>query len=161
VNRNIVTEQDAGGSVEESLSADGVAATLPRPDDYMDRLLKYLPAEVGGAYLIIAGLIGSGLAERPRVLQVLLAVLLVLGIAASWLFASRTLHVRRTQQLAMTALAFVVWVSATGGWFATLSWWEAWMGTIFVVVFGFLVRLVPVPPLPPDSVGPAGAAPSS
>jgi hypothetical protein len=124
-------------------------------DDFSARLLKYVPLEIVGAYLALQGLISTAYAHRPSLHWWLLA-LLIIGVVGSWFFAGRVMGVIRVGQLTMTCLAFAVWVLATGGWFATNGWYSAWMGTAAVVIFGVLVRVVRLPPLPVDS--PAGVS---
>lgn len=144
MNRNIIVEADIPEIYLESASDD---PNRPSPDDYFTRLLKYIPVEIISAYLIIAGVLESaysGGAAR----KVSLGVLLGAGALGSFFYARQVIHVLRLTQLIMTSLAFAVWVFAIGGVFSTLGWWHPWMGTIAVVVFGVLVRIVGLGPLP-------------
>jgi branched-subunit amino acid transport protein len=149
LNRNIITVADVPDTVRSGTA--GVApSSASTVDDYFSRLLKYVPLEIIGAYLAVQGLIRTAYAGRASLHWWLLA-LLVAGVIASWFFAASVIHIVRRQQLAMTSLSFAVWAFATGGWFATNGWYSAWMSTAAVVVFGVLVRILRLPPLPPDA----------
>lgn len=146
MNRNIVTDKDIPDAHLESYSQPSM--TTPRPDDYWARLAKYVPIEIIGAYLIIAGILDTAYRDQLTQHQFALAVLGLLGLLASWLFTQRVLNVVRRTQLTMTVAAFAVWTFATGGYFATTAWWQPWMGTIAVVSFGVAARIVGIGPLP-------------
>lgn len=155
MNRNILVEDDFPELVLESGSD---SPTRPTPDSYFERLLKYIPVEIIGSYLIVAGLLESAYA-RGSAHRVSLGIAFAVGVVLAPVYAARVLHVRRTMQLLMTAAAFAVWVFATGHFFATFSWWHPWTGTIGVVVFGVLVRVVDLGPLPPEPGPPASDSP--
>lgn len=157
MNRNIVTEDDIPGF---RLEADtGRRPGARSPDDYWARLVKYVPVEIIGAYLVVLGVLDTAYPDSGTPRRIALATLAVLSLVASWLFAQRVLNVVRQAQLAMTAVAFAVWVFATGGYFSTTAWWEPWMGTIAVVAFGVAARIVGLGPLPSQAEQPA-ASPS-
>lgn len=165
MNRNIITEDDIQtAAVGTDQPGDGPVTgaagtrTVQKADDYFDRLVKYVPLEIIGAYLIVDGLLRELL--EGQALSIGLLALLVLGLLAAWFFANRVLNVVRTNQLVMTAIAFLVYVFATGGWFATFPFWAPAWGTIAVVLFGVAVRIVGIPPLTQEQVSRAmGARP--
>jgi len=160
MDRNIITGQDVdavrrlGAGAREATADEAVTPALAaQADSYFDRLAKYVPVEIIGAYLLIEGLVKElteGAAEGWALL-----ILFLLGLVATWLFAWRVLRVVRTAQLVMSVLAFAVWVFATGGWFATLSFWAPGWGTVAVIAFGVAVRIVQLGPLPQEPTPPA------
>lgn len=160
MNRNIVTVADIqSGSVQARRPGD-LAAVAPtdsqaarQVDTYFDRLSKYVPMEIIGSYLLVEGLLRELL--QPEVMLRGLVVLFLLGVVATWLFTKRVLNVVRTNQVLMSVFAFAVWVFATGGWFAHLSFWAPGWGTIAVVVFAVAVRVLDIGPLPEDAKAPA------
>ena len=148
MDRNIITERDL---VRWSGRETTASASLIDADTYGDRLMKYVPVELISAYLVVQGLLQSAYKNDARARALALAILLAAGLVATWFFSARVLQVRRKGQLSMTVLAFAVWVFAIGGWFSTTGWWQAWMGTIAVIAFGVLVRIVDLPPLPENA----------
>ncbi len=151
MNRNIVSQADVAALAGREVAAPGGGTAQLNADDYLTRLAKYVPVEVISAYLVIQGLIETAYKAGTPARAYALGALLVLTAIASWFFCARVLKVLRKSQLAMTVLAFVIWVLAIGGWFATTSWWQAWFGTAAVVLFGVLARIIDLPPLPADT----------
>lgn len=145
MNRNILVEADLPEWQLESASDD---PNRPTPDDYFARLLKYIPVEIVSSYLIIAGVFESVYSDSGVARRLSLGGLLAAGLVGSYAYAQRVNHVLRRAQLVMTSAAFAVWVFATGGVFATWAWWHPWMGTIAVVTFGVLVKIVQLGPVP-------------
>jgi hypothetical protein len=146
VNRNILTDDDVPEANLESNAPQELGATVA--DDYWGRLVKYVPIEIIGAYMIVSGVVDTAYADSMWQRRLALGILGAAGVIASWFFALRVLKVVRRVQLMMTGLAFAVWSFATGGVFSTMDWWQPWMGTIAVVVFGVAVRIVGLGPLP-------------
>jgi hypothetical protein len=154
--RNIITKEDIKPLEQGPIHFGEVPVETPvaprKPataDTYFDRLSKYVPVEIIGAYLIVEGLVRGLL--KDQTLSWGLLVLLLLGAVGSWSFARQVLGVKRPVQLAMTTFAFFVWVFATGGWFSTLQFWAPGWGTIAVVVFGVMVQIVKIGPLPSNT----------
>lgn len=152
MNRNIITWQDqprgqrsSGGTVDGAGKHVGITSTA---DDYWARLVKYVPIEVISAYILLKGAIESAYKPTEPIGAWMLGALVVLGAVATWFFARKVLRVARWQQLLLSAVAFLVWTFATGGVFATFSWYLPWMTTAVVVIFGVVVRVVELPPLP-------------
>jgi hypothetical protein len=152
VNRNIVTPTDVAlGSSSVRGDNEGEGKTLPgqlTADDYWSRLAKYVPIEMISAYVLLKGLIESAYRPGQTALAVALGALMVLGAGTTWVFAIRVLHIVRRSQAALSVSGFLVWVVATGGFFATLSWYQPWMGTAAVIMFGVAVQIIQLPPLP-------------
>lgn len=120
---------------------------VPTGDDYLTKVVKYVPIEVLGAYLLIAGTIKSNVTAKHDLAAWLGYVLLGFG-PLTLLYAWRVLKISRLTQLLMSVVAMGVYVFALGGWFATTTWYHAWYATIALPVFGLLIAIVPVPALP-------------
>jgi hypothetical protein len=153
VDRNIVTESDVIRRAIRQPAPRGLDNTTTQQltaDDYWSRLTKYVPIEIISAHLIIKELVESDTSIGPGARSILLAVFGVLGIVATWAFAERVLKVVRPVQITMSCIAFVAWTAVSGGWFSLQAWYRPWFGIVLVVAFGVLVRIMKVPPLPPD-----------
>lgn len=140
MNRNIITSADVRTGPLETIGGQ------PTVDDYWARLVKYLPVEMIGAYLAVVGVLSSVL--DGAALRLALGSALVAGAVAVWWFAANVLRVTRRQQRVVSTVAFVLWVFATGGVFGTFGWWAPWMGSVAVVVFGVVVRIIQIGPPP-------------
>jgi len=145
--RAIVTAEDLGvpavEGAEGAVAAAGVKRGAPSAkDEYLDRLVKYVPADVIAAYLgVQAGVAGLPAAQKPLgAWAIFLFFLLATGI---WL---RKQGVRRRTQILVSVAAFAVWALAAGG--GPLAATEegralarAW-GPIVVPCFTFAAALV-------------------
>jgi hypothetical protein len=137
----------AGGGPEPG------GVTVPSEDDYLTKVVKYIPVEVLAAYLFMAGVIDSNVTDQHDHaiwLGGLLIGILVLTIP----YDLRVLNVVRWQQVAMSVVAIAVYVFAVGGWFATTTWYHQWYASIVVPVFGLVIAILKLPPLPADPNAP-------
>jgi hypothetical protein len=147
-----------GAAVATSAAATapgGVA--VPSEDDYLTKVVKYIPPEVLAAYLFMAGVIDSNVTGRHDHaiwLGGLLIGILVLTIP----YDLRVLKIVRWSQIAMSVLGIAVYVFAVGGWFATTTWYHQWYASIVVPVFGLVIAILKLPPLPEDPNAPQPAA---
>lgn len=173
-NRNIITKADIA-RLSKATSGDEVPATLdvnppagnavataappggpPAPpggvtvsseDDYLTKLLKYVPLEVVGAYLFLASVIDSNVTDKhdhELWLGGLLVGILVLTIP----YDIRVLNVVRAKQIVVSVIGLSVYVYAVGGWFATTTWYHQWYASIILPVFGLLVAIIKLSDLP-------------
>lgn len=135
MNRRIVSSEDVVVGVDRL------------PDGYFDRVLKCIPVEVVTVYVVLASAAQSAFTDRT--LQWWLLLLFIGGLVAAPAYARSALAVRRYSQLTMTAAAFIVVVAATGGWFATLDWWNGFFPLLASVLFGITVAMLGFGPARP------------
>jgi hypothetical protein len=120
---------------------------IPTEDDYLTKLVKYVPIEVVGAYLFIAGVI-DGNVTKPGDLAAWLGYTLIgFGLLVA-LYDWRVLQVARPLQIVVSVIGFGVYVFSLGGWFATTTWYHSWYAAIALPLFALLVAIVPIPALP-------------
>jgi hypothetical protein len=145
------TSPAAGGGDGGAGQAPGGVA-VPTEDDYLTKLVKYVPIEVLAAYLFMATVINSnvtGKHDQAIWLGALLIGILVITIP----YNLQVLNVVRWEQIAMSVVGLAVYVFALGGWFATTTWYHQWYASILVPVFGLLVAILKLKPLPEDPNG--------
>lgn len=151
-------EAPAGGAVPAAVSAAAgggaqpVAAAgvvVPSEDDYLTKIVKYIPVEVLAAYLFMAGVIDSNITNRHDH-AIWLGCLLIGVLILTIPYDFRVLNVVRWQQVAVSVVGIAVYVFAVGGWFATTTWYHQWYASIVVPVFGLLIAILKLPPLPPE-----------
>lgn len=109
-----------------------------QPDDYVSRLLKYIPTEVIVLYLTLSSLLRS--VEQSSVAWGWL--IFFFGLAATPLYLWRLQHVRKALQLIISTIAFAVWVFAMGGPFANLAWYAPFYGGVLLCVYTFLIPII-------------------
>jgi hypothetical protein len=171
-NRNIITAADiaalkapADNKLPKSLAVSppsgpvpqaaeeiiGAATTadvpVPTADDYLTKLLKFVPLEVLGAYLFMAGVIDSNVAQ-PHDHALWLGGLLVGTLILAIAYDIRVLGIVRATQIIVSIVGLAVYVFAVGGWFATTTWYHQWYASIVLPVFGLLIGILKLRPLP-------------
>jgi hypothetical protein len=163
-NRNVITDADVAtlnsattpAEVPKSLDVQPPAAATPPPggvvvptaDDFLTKLVKYVPLEILGVYLFVEGAVESNVTE-PGPLATWLGAVLVATLVIMIPYDIRVLNVVRPVQIAMSMVGMAVYVFAVGGWFATTTWYEAWYSSIVLPVFVLLVAIIRLKPLPP------------
>lgn len=114
------------------------AGTKAPADDYKDRLLKYIPAEVIALYVTLTSVV-EAIPDTPRWLP---WAIFGFGIFATWIYLWRVGKVTKRLQLAISVGAFVVWAFATGGPFEALSWYEPYYGALLLPIYTFMVPII-------------------
>lgn len=161
--RNIVTEKDAvrlrsqaaPRAMEKieglsTLSVGSSTVPVPSADDYLTKLLKYLPLEVLGVYLFLATLIKQNVTGTSALAAWLLG-LLVFAVIVTCLYDYLVLHVKRAVQIIMSGIGIAVYVLASGDWFATTGWYHPWYGTAALPIYALLIQFIKLAPLPDNS----------
>jgi hypothetical protein len=177
MNRNIITKADiaqmsgaaTAGDVPKTLDTKPPASApqagapggvaVPAEDDYITKLLKYIPIEILGAYLFMQTVVNSNVTTKSAHATWLLCLLIGAGIL-TFAYDRWVLSILRMTQLLMSVLAFAVYVFAMGGWFATTGWYHQWYASIAVPTFVVLVGIIPVRPLPTPNSTQSQTSPS-
>lgn len=121
--------------VDEPSSGGVVRARDEKPDTYRDRLFKYIPAEVVTLYLGLTATIAAASNVPPS----LAWVIFVAGVIATPYYLRFAQGVRAPGQLIVSTLAFIVWVFALGGPFATIPGYQQVYGAVLLPIFTFFV----------------------
>jgi len=106
-----------------------------KPDDYKQRLLKYIPTEVVALYLTLDVLVRSSGEKGAALFWCIFAF----GVLATPLYLWRVGGVAKRSQLAISTVAFVVWILAIGGPFTHLGWYKPLYGGILLPMYTFLI----------------------
>jgi hypothetical protein len=86
--------------------------------DYLERVAKYVPVEIIGAYLVLQSIFTSATADRTPSVEFVFYGLLVIATALYLLrFGGDVPH--RARQAAIGTISFVIWTYGIGGWFWT------------------------------------------
>lgn len=140
--REIITEKDLPKTKAGPVSDTGAGAVTAAKteDNFMDRLLKYIPAEIVAVYIFVEGIIRQyqNPVDIKGIYWAVFFVFLVLTPVYLW----KVLHVSKATQLIVAFLAFFVWVFAVGGPFTFLGWYEPIYGAVLLPVFTFAVAII-------------------
>lgn len=118
-------------------------ATPPSSDDFGSRLIKYIPAEIVGAYVVVAGLIQGLLTDKKTFLS--LEPIMWLWISLSVFFVLSPVYMYNASrdrseppqwfQVWSAPVAFLSWAFALGGPFeSTMKDYNAAGGSIVLVL---------------------------
>jgi len=113
---------------------------------YLDRLMKMIPAEVVSLYLVGSGFIPR---EQPVVL-VVWAVVCLAGVFVVRAYGTADPQSNLSPDwthVAISAIAFVIWVYTLGGPFAAADLYEPYVGSLLVLAWTFFVPMVYKGPL--------------
>ena len=114
-------------------------------DGYMDRVIKYIPADIVAAWLFLEGVILSDDEPDETLLWVVFAVLVPITLLWTYRRTAKPGKPPAWTQTAIAAAAFVVWVFAIGGPFATSDWYDSIYGAIAIVLFTLGIGAVTPP----------------
>jgi hypothetical protein len=139
--RQVLTSKDLKRSNESGRPLKGASATTTSDtkDEYFDRLLKYIPAEVVVCYIFVTGLIQK--LSGPVEMTIFQWSIFVIFCFLTILYLMRVLKVKKVQQLAISLIAFVVWVFALGGPFTQLAWYNPVYGEILLPIYTLVIAI--------------------
>jgi len=105
-------------------------------DEYVEKILKLIPAETVAVYLSLDGVLSSALSGQQ--LRIWLWVIFVLVLVGNILYLRRA-KVTAVSQLTLMSVAFGIWVLALGGPFALFEWYRPFMGSVVLTLFTFFL----------------------
>lgn len=107
--------------------------------EYLDRLLRMIPAEVVGLYIIGNGFIPADQAVASAIWFLLcLALVVVVRIFGT---ADGPKQPWQKFPVIVSTIAFVIWVYAQGGPFAKFNWHVPFVGSLAVLVWSFIIPI--------------------
>ena len=108
-------------------------------DKYIDRLFKYIPAELVAGYIFVLGVMTrlQGQAEAVVFQWIIFIIFCVLTPLYLW----KIQKVKKLQQHIISLLSFAVWVFALGGPFTLYGWYNPVYGEILLPVFTLTIAI--------------------
>ena len=127
--------------VSETLHTGAVTSEV---DTYFDRVVKYIPADVVGAWVAANGVVRSA---NPRPGSATLWIMFVGGLAlcSGWTYVqtARTNKSVAPLQTLISVGAFVIWVYALGGPFPDwLGWYKPVTASLLLIGYSAAVSFV-------------------
>ena len=114
-----------------------------KPDEYLARLLKYIPSEIIALYLTLDPLVRpSSISSIQTDSIVIHWLVFIICVISTPIFLKRIQKVDRVSQLIISTIAFTVWIFAIGGPFVYLSWYKPLYGGILLPIYTTLVPLL-------------------
>ncbi|WP_128923175.1 hypothetical protein [Bradyrhizobium guangxiense] len=113
-------------------------------DGYLDKVVKYVPADIIAAWTAIAGVlrpvVGTQPATGAHLTLLVICFLIVMGVAYWWTLkaTAEAGQPPATKQAIVAVIAFVVWVLALGDLqdaLKLLSWWDIVYAKVILILF--------------------------
>lgn len=167
MDRNIVTRADvaaakrAAAEMAYTSSGDvdmggpdvslGSKVKAAKPDQWYEKLAKYIPAEALGLYIALDSFVRGSL-ERPGLgaeqrveLVSWLFVALAAAIAFNYAYMRRVWNVRRLFQIGASTLALIAYVIGLGGAFEAAGWTTPFHGGMVLILTTAFLSFVEPP----------------
>ncbi|MEL7245888.1 MAG: hypothetical protein AAF063_21635 [Cyanobacteria bacterium J06643_5] len=112
-------------------------------DTYFDKVIKYIPADIVGAWLAVDGLI-QGAGDKVAANTSWVAFIIGIIITALWTH-KQTQEPKKPPaitQIVISTCAFIVWVYASGGPFPNAGLYNATYGSLFLILYTLVVAMV-------------------
>lgn len=138
--REIISKRDELGVLRSPKGEEAGTTDIAITDDYKDRLLKYIPAEVVAAYLAVQGIVPS-IADAEASDAILLIAFLFLLIATPF-YLRRVANITKKVQLSISTASFFVWVMSVGGPFTQIQGYDVAIGAVVLILFTFSVPII-------------------
>ena len=112
---------------------------------YADKLVKLVPTEIVGAYMVLSGMIGFSQATptAPGGLgNILIVVVSVILLAFTPIYLVRVSGVKNVVQIIVTTISFIIWVYTLGGPFIVFGIHSPLISSILLVLWQMIVPVI-------------------
>src|SRR5262249_52365356 len=113
--------------------------------DYLDRLMKMIPAEVVGLYLLGNGAILAG--QGTDLAFIICTVICIIAVVVVRIYGTTDSNAKNPVDwihVAISSIAFLIWIYTLGGPsdpFVSFHLYQPWIGSILVLVWTFFVPI--------------------
>jgi hypothetical protein len=133
-----------------------MAREVNRTQPYSDKLVKLIPSEIIGAYMVLSNILGSTAGSmqasvktfpvtdndlKPILLQVVFFILLIL----TPVYLKKISRVNNVTQLIVTTISFIIWVYTLGGPFIVWGIYYSLIGSVVLVLWSVIIPLFVIP----------------
>lgn len=109
--------------------------------EYLSRLLKMIPGEIVGLYMIGSGFIPVN-EQTGRIIWVILCFIFLIIIRIIGTSDPAAKKAAQPIPVFVAAIAFLIWIYWLGGPFSAYSWYKQWIGSLGVLVWSFLIPVI-------------------
>ncbi|NES45477.1 hypothetical protein, partial [Moorena sp. SIO2C4] len=110
-------------------------------DGYFDRLIKYIPSEILGAWIAIKGVLTS--ANDVPINLIWVVFIFLVFVTPFWILklTSESNKPPAVTQIVVSTGAFVVWVFALGEPFSSLGFYRPVYGSLLLILYNIIIPL--------------------
>jgi len=116
-----------------------MAREINNTQSYFDKLVKCIPTEILGAYIVIAGVIPSDQTKYALTISSI-ALLLVIPF-----YMSIVNKVTNKTQIVVSCISFIIWVYTLGGPFTVWGIYKGYIGSIILVFWALMTPMIVKP----------------
>jgi hypothetical protein len=120
---------------------DTLVGAAPAADEYSDRLIKLIPAEVISVYFSMVTLLKS---SKDDVADLVPWLVFAFGALATLFYLRVTLKVLNPRQLALSVVAFCVWAFTIGEPFSRFAWYNGTYAGLLLLAYTFVAPQIPM-----------------
>jgi hypothetical protein len=131
-----------GRRIETGPKTPMLDGTAEPQEDYLGRLVKYVPTEIIGLYLAASGPVPKSDGGQPVILWLIFAACIILTPVYLWFATNDKEKGPLVLQIVLATIAFPVWVFAVGGPFMSLPWYQGYIASILLVFVTFIFGLI-------------------
>ncbi|MEZ0395645.1 MAG: hypothetical protein ABWK53_04335 [Anaerolineales bacterium] len=119
-----------------------MARSISSNDNYLSRLLKYIPSEIVMVFVSVEGVLRSSFGDNPAYLEMGLWILAgtLTVLTPIWLW--RVMRVKSFQHLFLSTVSMVIWMFAIGGPFTFFEWYHQSLGAVVLPIYTLLVPII-------------------
>lgn len=129
-----------------------MAREVNKTQPYSDKLVKLIPSEIIGAYMVLSNILGFNAGDiqasvkpypitesdlKPILLQIVFFVLLIL----TPIYLKKISKVNNVNQLVVTTISFIIWVYTLGGPFVVWGLYYSLIGSVVLVLWSVIIPL--------------------
>jgi hypothetical protein len=119
-----------------------MAREINSNDNYLSRLLKYIPTEIVMVFVSVEGVLRSSFGNNPEYLKTGLWILagVLTFLTPIWLW--RVMRVKSLRHLFLSTLSLPIWMFAIGGPFTFFNWYTQSLGSVVLPIYTLVVPII-------------------
>lgn len=112
--------------------------------DYLERISKYVPAEILAAYLTGLPVIAATTKEGETLRTILYGALLLVCLVFTPIYLNFMADPKKPKRLHLFigSLALIIWAYSIGGFFTVMGWYHTAIGTLALLIFSLASGLI-------------------
>ena len=114
----------------------------PQLDDYKTALMKLIPGEAIGVYTLLMALVAAATQSGGTTDASILLMFFAFGCVFTPIYLNRVSGVSKVSSLALSTLAFVIYVYARGDWFEAVGLYIPIVGAALLIMGGALLPIL-------------------
>ncbi|MBI2936716.1 MAG: hypothetical protein HYY22_00765 [Thaumarchaeota archaeon] len=112
------------------------------PDDYLTKVVKYIPAEIVATFVTLDGVLKVDATVPTFLYWLVFITLLIFTPLYTWRATKEKNLPPAYAQIAVSTASFAIWIFALGGPFNFIDWYKPIYGSVSLILFTLAPPLV-------------------